>query len=409
LSAGIVERRLRIANATHFSEGSDVKPRILLVAALVLAPNAAGAQSILSTLSGTVYDPQRRTIAGASVTLTSLDTAQVRTAVSDAAGHFHLWGLMPGRYQMQVVRDGFAINTESDLAMGIASNAERDVTLMLAGISERATVVASAPPLDTSRTKWGRAFDVNEIDGLPVGARDFTNLALLTPGILGSYSTSRGTDPAISALGQIGRSNTLALDGFSLDAHLGSLTRGGVSLDTVREFLVLSNSAGAEYGHATGAVVSVLTRSGTNDYTGRVFYYHRDDAWDATSGAAALTDPPAEKTMLEQRSLGGFVGGPIVRNRAFFFGSIEQTSRDSESVVTTPVLHVFRPTAPTQLPVRFRSPQVFARSDLALSGRDRLSVRARVDRRTQTNQAVERSPDGLVAPGTSSGPLDIQR
>jgi len=380
-----------------FTEGCEVGLRTILAVALVFVSEAAVAQSTLATLSGAVYDQQRRVIPGAAITLTSLDTAQVRDVVSDASGRFWLSGLTPGRYEMRVALAGFETDI-SDVSLGLAADVVRDLSLSLAGISERATVTATVSPEEISRMVWGRTFDSNEIDGLPVAARDFTNLALLTPGILGSYSTSRGTDPGIVAAGQIVRNNTFALDGFSFDAHLGSLARGSVSLDAVREVMVSSNNFGAEYGHAAGAVVSVLTRSGTNDYSGRLFYFHRDDAWDATNGAARLTDPPAEKTKLQQQSVGGSAGGPIVRNRAFFFGSLEHTDRDSESIVTTPELRVFRPSAAAQLPVGFRNPQLFARSDFILTHRDRLSVRSRVDRRTLTNTAVERVPDGLVAP-----------
>ena len=121
----------------------------------------------------------------------------------------------------------------------------------------------------------------------------------------------------------------MLVDGLSLDDHLTSNARSGVSLESVKEFIALSNSFSAEYGHAAGAVISVLTRSGINEPAGRVFYYHRDDAWNATSAAARLTNPPDEKSRLEQQILGGFFGGAVVRNRAFF-GSVEHTRRQRE-------------------------------------------------------------------------------
>jgi hypothetical protein len=313
----------------------------LLAAAILVVPSTVSAQSTLATVSGTVYDEQHRAVPGATITLKSIDTAQIRSAVSDGTGNFRVLGLVPGRYEMQVALAGFETDVQSELLLSIYESVERDVLLKVASVNAVVTVTAPVPLVASSKTIWGRTFGTREIDELPVGARDFTNLALLTPGILGNFSTSRGTDPGIVAVGQIGRNNTFLVDGFSLDAHLGSGVRGGVSLDTVKEFMVLSNNFSAEYGHAAGAVVSVLTRSGTNEFAGRVFYYRRDDSWDATSGAARLTVPPGDKTKLEQQSVGNFLGGPIVRNRAFFFTSMEQTRRDSESTVTSPVLQVF--------------------------------------------------------------------
>jgi hypothetical protein len=376
-----------------------MRPWIVLAAALLLVPIAAAGQSTLASVSGTVYDEQRAVVADARITLKNLETDQIRIAVSDGIGKFRLLAIPPGRYEVRVVRDGFMIDVQSDLDLRISSEAERDIVLKIANINAAVTVTAAAPAVAISKTALGRTITTKEIDELPVPARDFATLALLTPGILGDSTTSRGTDFAIVSAGQTGRNNTVVVDGLSLDSHLGSGVRGGLSLDTVKEFVVLSNNFTAEYGHAAGAVVSVLTRSGTNELGGRAFYYHRDDAWDATSAASQLTDPPGEKTTLEQKTLGGFLGGPVLRNRAFYFGSVEQTRRDSESIVTSPVLQLFRPAAATHLPVRSGNPQLLARGDVAIAPEHMVVVRSRFARGTVTNQAAElRLPAGLVAP-----------
>jgi hypothetical protein len=381
-----------------FMEGFTLRSSIVLAGALLLEPITAGAQSPLATVSGTVYDEQRAVVPGATITLRSFETDQTRTGVSDVTGTFRVLGLPAGRYEMQVALDGFVTDVESNLQLTISAEAERDVVLKLARLAERVTVVAARPLVAISKTVLGRTITMKEIEELPVGARNFTNLALLTPGILGNSSTSRDANPGIVASGQTGRNNTFIVDGLSLDAHLGSGVRGGLSLDTVKEFVVLSNNFSAEYGHAAGAVVSVLTRSGTNRFAGRAFYYHRDDAWDATDPAAALTVPPGEKTRLEQKDIGAFLGGPMVPDRAFFFGSMEHTRRDSESIVTSPVLQLFRPAAPTHLPVHLTNPQIFARGDFVIGAPSAIVLRSRFDRISQTNQAAERQPAGFVAP-----------
>ena len=128
-----------------------------------------------------------------------------------------------------------------------------------------------------------------------------------------------------------------------------------------------------------------------------MFYYHRDDAWNATSAAARLTNPPDQKSRLEQQILGGFFGGAVVRNRAFFFGSVEHTRRDSENIVTSGVLQVFRPGAPTHLPMQRRRPQLFGRGDIVLGTANTLILRSQLDRNTVTNVSIDRLP-GLSAP-----------
>jgi hypothetical protein len=364
----------------------------LLASVILLLPGPAVAQSTLAGVSGTVYDEQGGVIPDATITLKNLDTNQVRVALSDGTGNFRLVGLPPGRYEMHTALAGFVTDVLSDLQLTISAEAERDVVLAVEGVSVHETVTGTVPFGAVSKTALGRTFTTKEIDELPVAARDFANLALLTPGILANPNNT-----TVVASGMIGRNNAVLVDGLSLDDHLSSTVRGGVSLDSVKEFIALSNSFSAEYGHAAGALLSVLTRSGINEPAGRVFYYLRDDGWNATSAAARLTNPPGEKTRLEQQILGGFFGGPVVRNRVFFFGSVEHTRRDSENSVTSGVLQVFRPGAPTHLPVQYRSPQLFARGDIVLSAANTLIVRSRLDRNSATNQSIDRLP-GLAAP-----------
>ena len=364
----------------------------LLASVILLLPGLAVAQSTLAALSGIVHDEQGAVIPGATITLKSLDTNQVRMALSDGTGNFRLVGLPPGRYEMHTALAGFATDVLSDLELTISAEAEHDVVLHVEGVTVRETVTGTVPSGGVSKTALGRTFTTKEIDELPVAARDFTNLALLTPGILANPNNT-----TVVASGMIGRNNAVLVDGLSLDDHLSSTVRGSVSLDSVKEFVVLSNSFSAEYGHAAGALVSVLTRSGMNEPAGRVFYYLRDDAWNATSAAARLTSPPGEKTRLEQQILGGFFGGAVIRNRTFLFGSVEHTRRDGENIVTSGVLQVFRPGAPTHLPTEHRRPQLFVRGDIVLGTANTMILKSRLDRITATNQSIDQLP-GLAAP-----------
>jgi hypothetical protein len=371
-------------------------PRSLIAVLLsvVLVRDTIG-QSTAASVSGTVYDQQRGVLPGAALTLKNHETGQVRSTVSDGTGNFRLLGIAPGAHVLEVELAGFAKHL-SEVTLSISQDAEINPIMKLAQVGEQVTVVAQPALAAYSTTTLGRTFDTKDIEELPVAARDFASLAVLTPGILTNHN-ARGVVTGIATASQNGRNNTFLIDGLTLDDHVFATTRGTLSLDAIKEFMVLSNHFTAEYGQASGAVVSVLTRSGTNRSSGRGFYFHRDDDWDATRGAAKLTIPPADKSKLEQKVVGGFLGGPIKLNRAFYFGSIEHTMRDTESIVTSGLQHVFRPGAPTRLPVEARSSQVLARSDVNLRQRNMLTLRYRFERATLTNQTSDPGPVGLIS------------
>ena len=353
------------------------------------------AQSTTASVSGTVYDQQRGVLPGAALSLKNLETGQVRSTVSDATGNFRLLGIAPGPHLLAVELAGFARHL-SEITLSISQEAEINPVMKLAPVGEQVTVAAQPALAESSTTTLSRTFETKEIEELPVAARDFASLAVLTPGILTNHN-ARGVVTGIASAAQNGRNNTFLIDGLTLDDHVFATTRGAVSLDAIKEFMVLSNHFTAEYGQASGAVVSVLTRSGTNRHSGRGFYFHRDDKWDATAGAVKLTVPPADKSELEQKVVGGFLGGPIKPNRAFFFGSIEHTMRDTESIVTSGVQRVFLPGAPPRLPVEARSSQVLARSDINPRQHNMLTLRYRFERAELTNQTNDPGPVGLIS------------
>ena len=144
-------------------------------------------------------------------------------------------------------------------------------------------------------TTLGRGISTSELEELPVAGREVASLAILLPGIGAMPGTMRTTAVGITAAGQTNRNNTFLIDGLSIDDNRNSNIRGTLSLDAISKFMVLSNSYSAEYGQASGAVISLVTRFGSNQNHGRLFYYHRDDRWDATPGAAYLVSPPERK------------------------------------------------------------------------------------------------------------------
>ena len=155
--------------------------------------------------------------------------------------------------------------------------------------------------------------------------------------------------------------------------------RGGFSVDAIKEFIVVANSSAAEYGQSSGAIVSVVTRSGTNSMNGRGFYYHRDDSWDAATAASKLVTPTPPKSKLEQKIVGGFFGGPIRQNKMFYFLSVEYTKRLTENLVTAPTVKTFLPNDPIAFDQPLTNPQVLGKLDINLSPANTLAVRYRVD------------------------------
>jgi hypothetical protein len=361
-------------------------------------PLCAAAQSTSATAFGVITDEQRAILSGAVITLENLDTGDTRAGTSDARGEFRIIGLVPGRYEVRAALAPFVEYRQSDVVLRLSEETSFTLMLRLAALREQVTVRADTPIGGLPATTLGRGFTAVEIEGLPVAARDFASLATLVPGIGSMAESVRTTATGLTSAGQTGRNNTFLIDGLTIDDRRQSNLRGSLSLDAIKEFMVLSNSYNAEYGQASGAIVSVLTRSGTNQYAGRAFYYHRDDAWDATPGAARLVSPHEAKSSLQQQILGGVIGGPLARDHAFFFGSTEQTNRDTEQFVTSAVLQAFRPGADARLPVESRSTLAFVRGDVNLAGASLLTVRYRLDRNRATNQTADSQPAGLISP-----------
>lgn len=360
---------------------------------LLLNTPPAIAQSTAASVSGTVVDEQKAALPGATITVRNAGSGQLRTATADSRGVFRIVGLPPGRYEISAELSGFARLVRSDVELNIAQELTLPITLRVAGLEEAVTVTAELPLVETTRSALGTTITTSEIEQLPIAGRNFATLAQLTPGIT---STAGG---GISSAGQLTRNSTFLIDGLSNDDDSVAGQRGGFSVDAIKEFIVVSNSFSAEYGQSSGAIVSVVTRSGTNAMNGRGFYYHRDDSWDASTAASKLVSPAPPKSKLEQKIVGGFFGGPIRRNRAFYFTSIEYTKRLTENLVTSPTVGTFLPSDPLAFEQPTTNPQWLAKIDLNLSSANTMAVKYRRDSDKQTaigiggNNTRERGQD----------------
>jgi Carboxypeptidase regulatory-like domain/TonB dependent receptor-like, beta-barrel len=362
-----------------------------------LSVTRAAGQSPTATLRGVVRDPSEAVIARATVTVTSLDTLRALAALTQPDGSFRWIALPPGRYRVVVAHQGF-MPAARDIELAIDEDRVLTVVLAIARPAESMDVVAAEAPLvEPSRTSLGRTITSRELDQMPIPsgtARNFAALATLAPGIVTDVAT---TTSGIATAGQLGGSNTFLLDGVSIDAPANGGVTGAPPLEAVREFKVISNHFSAEFGNASGALVTVLTRSGTNAASGRLYGLQQSGAWNAASPTAKQTG--ASDSGLQQEVFGGYWSGPLVRSRVFLFGTAEHLIRDTSYVNTSPVIRDFRPNDPLTIPVHSRQPRAFVRSDVHLTSSNILTLRYHASR--VTNSQAVREPTSALERGSS--------
>lgn len=286
-------------------------------------PYAAG-QSVDAVLKGAVRNQHGNPLPGATVELVNEVTGLTRSATTDKDGRYVLFPLPPSTYEVRVELAGFEPVVRRAQTLSVGATVDMDVVLVVAGVVERVTVTPGAPVLETSKNTLTRIVQTPEIDGLPVVDRNFNDLADLAPGV-----TRTGTYGGVSISGSGDFQNAYQVDGVSAERHhLGDL-RVVYAQDWIQEFQVMTSQYNAEFGQAAGGVLNVVTRSGGNQVRGRAYGFFRNDDWDATP---ALT---ARKPPLAEQRLGATVGGPILKDRAFYFGGLEYLRNRSSNVVAS--------------------------------------------------------------------------
>jgi hypothetical protein len=305
--------------------------RWLATVVLVTVVSAgASAQTDQGKLTGNVRDQSGAVVAGATITVTNERTAETRTATSSAQGIFFVAGLKPSSYRIRVEREGFSPIEYTKMPLAVGQELALDFEFKPAGVQEGVTVVADALLLEVSSAKMGVNVGEREVQSLPVNGRQMSQLMLQAPG---SANAGQGTWSDIRFSGRAVNQNAIHFDGVEgssiIDASPGQ-SNGEIatpfklqaSLENVQEFRVESSGTTAEYGTGTGGQINVITKSGSNAFHGAVFEYNRSDKFDSPnyfdSTAAGLA-----KTPLTLNQFGGSIGGPIARNRGFFFASYE--------------------------------------------------------------------------------------
>jgi hypothetical protein len=302
----------------------------LCLIAIASIASPAFAQVDNGRIAGIVRDSSGALATGVTAKAKNERTGEERSAVTNDQGYFLIAPLKPSTYTIRVERAGFAPIEYTAMPLAIGQELTLDFELKPAGVTEAVTVVGSAPVLDLSSAKIGVNLGEREVNNLPVNGRQMSQLMLQAPG---SQNAGTGTWSDIRFSGRAVEQNAIRYDGIEgsaiIDASPGNLNgeiatpfKLQASLENVQEFRVESSAYPAEFGTGSGGQVSVITKSGANDFHGAAFEYLRRDALDAPNYFDTTGGLP--KSLLKQDQFGGSFGGPIVKNKAFFFGSFER-------------------------------------------------------------------------------------
>jgi hypothetical protein len=305
---------------------------IALLAALAMTP-ARGVAQATGQVSGVVSESSGRVIQGATVELTNTSTSQGRSTTSNGEGAYEFPLANPGVYQVKVTMTGFRTSVTNDVEVLVNGTTKIDVKLTVGGASEQVSVTGAVPLVETGNATLGSVVEQQSIVDLPLNGRNFAQLGTLMPGVVAAPTGLGGANQGNATVGGFGdstgsfnvngmrnQSNNFLLDGASNNDSFNSGFVMRPPPDAIQEFKIMTHSYEAQYGRNAGSVVDVVTRSGTNQVHGGVWWFNREAALAARTYFARL---PAKKPNYQQNQFGGAAGGPIWKDKIFIFGFYE--------------------------------------------------------------------------------------
>ena len=305
-----------------------LRPFCAWLLAALCTTTLVAAQGATGAVTGVVTDETGAIMPGVSVVVRNADTGATRELVSDADGRYRAPNLSPGRYVIEASLAGFSKVERSGIRITVGREAVVDLSLKVGALADVINVVGDASTIDTRTSSTGGLISEEQISSLPLNGRSFIELATTTPGVQltssGGRNTSSGFGQKISVNGARYTQNLFTLDGTMMNDQFnqaGSATGNMLGVEAIREFQVLTNSFSAEYGRHTGAVVNAATKSGTNSFHGSVFEFHRNEGLDANRWEAEVNG--LAKPDFQRNQFGFSAGGPLVRDRTFFFTTYE--------------------------------------------------------------------------------------
>jgi hypothetical protein len=318
--ASFVARICRITRSPYFK--AAMIALALCCTRFAIDVNPAYGQADQGTITGIVSDPSGAAIPGAQVTLLSTDTGLVLKAASDQSGVYTFSPIKIGNYKVSVTAAGFATTTQDNLQLNLQQRLEVDIKLTLGQVSQQVEVTAAPPVMQTEDASVGQEFSTNTINDTPLNGRNYVYIAQLAAGITPSGTSRGGGTGDFSANGQSQTQNNFMLNGVDNNVSVVDyLNQASYTVrpppDALSEFKVSTADYSAEFGHSSGSVVNASIKSGTNQIHGAVWEYFRNTVLDAKDWNFASIPP------YHQNQFGGTLGGPIIKNKVFLFGDLE--------------------------------------------------------------------------------------
>src|SRR5262249_14084268 len=312
---------------------------ICLLGALVLgvATSLAQSRSSAADLNGTVSDPSKSPVPGATVTAINIATGLARGSRSDSNGVYRIPLLPPGEYEVKIQINGFDTQIKKGITLTVGEIYQLNFEMSRGGTIDSVSIDIEQPLIEPERTHQASTITQKPINNLPINGRNFLDFARLTPGVIEESpaiiksQVTALTTSGLSFSGQNARANTVQIDGVDNNDIVGNGVRPTISQEAVNEFQINRNAYSAEFGRSAGGIINIVSKSGTNQYHGNVYNYFRNERLDArnTFATGQPKDPPFK------RNQPGFTfGGPIIKDRTFFFAAYEGLFR-RESAITT--------------------------------------------------------------------------
>src|SRR2546427_6216566 len=323
---------------------------LLAVTLGFLFPAASWGQVAGGTVSGTVVDSSGRVIPSARISIKNVATGVSRTVTTNTDGFYSAPNLLPGSYELTFTGPGFKTEVRSGIALTVGATEVLDLTMKVGTVVETIVVQSEVPAVQLATSDISAVVNATTVRELPLNGRSWTDLAQLQPGVnaiqtqptfaAGTDRGNRGFGQQLTISGARPQQNNYRLDGISLNDYAngapGSVLGGNLGVDAIQEFSVLTSNYSAEYGKTSGGVVNAVTRSGNNGFHGSVYEFLRNNKLDARN----FFDDPSGVPPFKRNQFGGAIGGPIVKNRTFFFADYEgiRQSKGITALTTVPSL-----------------------------------------------------------------------
>jgi len=308
---------------------------ILLALACFLIGGKALAQTTLVTLEGVVTDEEGSPLPGATVLVKSMETGYELHTSTRSDGSYIVSGIQPGKYEVEISLPGFGAKKRSGLTLAVGAKVKIDFALSPATLEEEVTVISESPMVEVTKSEISNVVDRQMIEELPLLDRDFADLSITTPGVVGGQANAAP-----------GGMNETLIDGMSNENIIQNSSRLPLPADSVQEFRIMVNQFEAEFGNTSGFLRSAVTRSGTNEYKGRLAYFYRDEVLDTPNyfvrydkyKGKKIPKDDQEKAEYVHNNPSGFVGGPIIKDKAHFFLAYEGFYRTTYDTITSPLV-----------------------------------------------------------------------